>query len=319
MKFNGIPILLGLIGHENLSLSKSFFIMKKGIFFVLSFVLVLSSMAQEVQYKSSYKIYDGKGKEVGYFQMLEGIKDADILLFGELHNNALIHCLQLEVTSDLSNNENKKLVLGAEMYSTDQQLELDEYLSGITDDKTFEKNTKQWPNYKTDYKPLVQLAKEKQFKFIACNAPRALSLIAFRKGIDSVHAIENDSARQLLAPLPLEIDYKDPGYKELLEMDFGSSHQADTKKMVQAQALKDATMAENILKNLGENQLFIHYNGDFHSKNFGGIYGYLKSKDKKKNVITISSMENANCDFPEDGKKRADFIIVVPPTMAKSY
>ena len=293
--------------------------MKRFFLVFLCLATYYSSVCQEITYKSAYKIYNSKGKEVGYSQLIEGAKEADILLFGELHNNAIVHWLQLEVSLDLLQKSSKKLTLGAEMYSTDQQIELDEYLAGIVDDKAFETNTKNWPNYKTDYKPLVNLAKDNQLKFIACNAPRTLSLLAARNGIDSVNQLTNDSLKALLTPLPLEIDYKAPGYKELMETDYGSSHQMDTKKMVDAQALKDATMAFNILENMENNTLFIHYNGDFHSKNYGGIYWYLNKMDKMKKVVTISSVENADCIFPEDSKKQADYIIVVPPNMTKTY
>lgn len=274
--------------------------------------------AQEKLYKETHKIYSGKGKEVGYYAMLERLKEADVVLFGELHNNTLVHWLQLSVISDL-HAQNRPLTLGAEMYSTDQQMDIDEFLSKIQDDESFENNTKQWPNYKIDYKPVLQFARDQSIPFYACNAPRTLSLIAARKGLDTINAINSDSIRSLLAPLPLEVDFSAPGYKELMEEDFGSTHGMSTEKMVVAQALKDATMAHNIASNLEDGKTFIHLNGDFHSKGFGGIYWYLKKTNKKLDVITISSVEAAYCSFPEEAKKAADFVISLSPDIPKSY
>jgi len=49
-------------------------------------------------------------------------------------------------------------------------------------------------------------------------------------------------------------------------------------------------MAYFILKNRGPKDLFVHYNGDYHSKNRGGTYWYLKRYDLGITVLTISSV-----------------------------
>jgi len=45
-------------------------------------------------------------------------------------------------------------MLGAEMFESDNQLIMDEYMTGkIKNLKNFEDEAKLWPNYQTDYKP----------------------------------------------------------------------------------------------------------------------------------------------------------------------
>lgn len=112
------------------------------------------------------------------------------MLFGELHDNPIVHWLQYQTTSDLFR-VTPFMVLGAEMFETDQQAALNEYLNPTdTSAKTstvvtpmgdvmggdpaydkFKKSTKLWPNFYTDYKPLVDFAKEHQMPFIATNIP----------------------------------------------------------------------------------------------------------------------------------------------------
>jgi len=104
--------------------------------------------------------------------MLKEAADADIVLFGELHDNPISHWLQLELTKDLYDLKKDKLVLGAEMFESDNQVILDEYLSGKILQSSFESEARLWSNYKTDYKPLVEFARINKLKFVASNIPR---------------------------------------------------------------------------------------------------------------------------------------------------
>ena len=71
-------------------------------------------------------------------------------------------------------------------------------------------------------------------------------------------------------------------------------HADDLKVMnfISAQAVKDATMAESIFKSLESGKTFIHYNGNYHSKEYGGIYWYLKQKNPNLKIAVISVFES---------------------------
>jgi uncharacterized iron-regulated protein len=88
---------------------------------------------------------------------------------------------------------------------------------------------------------------------------------------------------------------------------------------VSAQALKDATMAFSIRENLPVRGVFLHLNGDFHSKNQGGIFWYLKQANPKLKVAIISTEEVLDMEYNEAYKGRADFMLLVPESMTKSY
>jgi len=291
----------------------------KGVFTLLVFYISISLSAQINYSKEAFRFYNNKGKAANYQNIYESCVEADIILFGELHNNSIIHWLQLELAKDLAQDSNISLVMGAEMFEQHQKLALMEYMQGVSDYKTFKKDTKLWPNFKTDYKPLVDVAKENNVAFVATNVPRILARSVSKIGLDSFYTTLNDSIRELLPNLPIPLDYKAPGYKELIESNFGADHGVNTKLMVQAQALKDATMAFYILKNLKQGQVFLHFNGDFHSKDGGGIVWYLNNYDKKKKVLVISSVESGNLNFKAEWKNQGDFLLVVPENMTKSY
>ena len=89
----------------------------------------------------------------------------DVVLFGEYHNNAIAHWLQLSVTKDLF--EKRKLTLGAEMFERDNQQALDNYLQGKINAKGLDSSARLWKNYPTDYAPLVNFSKENNIPFTA--------------------------------------------------------------------------------------------------------------------------------------------------------
>jgi uncharacterized iron-regulated protein len=161
----------------------------------------------------------------------------------------------------------------------------------------------------------VDFAKDKKIKFVATNVPRRNAKIVFRKGFEGLDAL-SDSEKKWIAPLPIAYDKNLPGYVKMLEMMGG--HGGDN--LPKAQAIKDATMAYFIEKNLEKGKQFIHYNGSYHSNNFEGIVWYLKQKIPNLKIVTINLVEQNNLKkLQEDNKNTANFVIVVPEDMAKSY
>lgn len=283
--------------------------MKKIITSILLFATIIS-VAQD---KKAYQIFDKNGKKTLYEKLLKAGEKAEVVLFGEYHDNSIVHWLQLEFTKDLA--EKKPLVLGAEMLEADNQSQLDHYLKGEINQKQLDSSARLWKNYKTDYKPLVDFAKEKKFSFIATNVPRRYASLVFKKdlvALDSLSAQE----KSWIAPLPIEFDINLPGYKNMMGMQGG--HAGD--KMPKAQAIKDATMAYFIHKNRKENSTFVHYNGTYHSDNYEGINWYLKKLDAEIKIITIATVEQKDITKLEDEHyNKADFILVIDEDVTKTY
>ena len=265
------------------------------------------------QDKKSYQFFDKNGKKSSYNKMLKASKNSEVVLFGEHHDNTVVHLLQFELTKDLA--KKKQLVLGAEMLEADNQEHINQYLSGAIDQEKLDSTVRLWSNYKTDYKPLVDFAKEKKFNFIATNIPRRYASLVFKKdfmALDSLSTLE----KSWIAPLPIEFDVSLPGYQNMMEMQGG--HAGD--KMPKAQAIKDATMAYFINKNRKDYTVFIHYNGTYHSDNYEGINWYLKKLDADVKIITIATVEQKDISkLNVEDYNKADFILVIDESVAKSY
>lgn len=261
-----------------------------------------------------YQIYNSKGKKVSYAKMIKKIKGYDVVLFGEFHDNSLGHWLQLQVTKSLG--QDKKLILGAEMFEADNQVGLTQYVKGEMQEEELVTKVSLWQNYTTDYKPLVEYAKQNNLDFIATNVPRRYASMIFKSGIQSLDSI-SDEEKSWIAPLPFPYDANLPGYKAMLSM-FDASHVNED--LPKAQAIKDATMAYFIQKNFVAEHLFLHFNGSYHSNNDEGIVWYLKNYAPELKISTITMVVGPNVDkFSKDNKGLADFIIVIDDGVFRTF
>ncbi len=276
-------------------------------------LFLFTTIANFSQEKKAYQIFDTNGKKSSYKKVLKAGGKSEVVLFGEYHDNSVVHWLQLEITKDLATK--KELVLGAEMIEADNQQQLNQYLNGEINQKQLDSTARLWKNYKTDYKPLVDFAKEKKFNFIATNVPRKYASLVFKKNLVALDSLSVQE-KNWIAPLPIAFDINLPGYQSMMQMQGG--HAGD--KMPKAQAIKDATMAYFINKNRKKDCLFIHYNGTYHSDNYEGINWYLKKLDSDIKILTIATVEQKNLLKLEPKHfNKADFILLIDEDTTKTY
>ena len=277
------------------------------IFFLITFIIGFS------QEKKAYQLFNKKGKKVDYGKLLIAAEKAQVVLFGEYHNNAISHWIELELTKDLA--DKNKIILGAEMIEADNQKQLDQFLKGEINHKQLDSTARLWPNYKTDYKPLVEFAKENNIPFIATNIPRRFASIVSKKGFEGLENLTSEE-KKWIAPLPIVYDSELPGYVNMMKMmgDHASPN------MPKAQAIKDATMAYFIQKNLKEKSIFIHFNGTYHSDNFEGIYWYLKKAAPNLEILTIATIEQKELKkISTEDYNKADYILVIDEDVTKTH
>jgi uncharacterized iron-regulated protein len=93
-----------------------------------------------------------------------------------------------------------------------------------------------------------------------------------------------------------------------------------SENLPKAQAMKDATMANSIVKYWKKGNLIIHYNGSYHSDKYMGILWYLNKYNPSIKSVTISAVLQDDIDKVEDDNKGlADFVIVIPTKMTRTY
>ncbi|MCE3281258.1 MAG: iron-regulated protein [Bacteroidetes bacterium] len=262
--------------------------MKASPVIIITLMMLLFSFKGD---KKAYQLYDSKGKETTYQTLLNEAKTADIILFGELHNNPICHWLEQELTKDLHAIKKSDLILAAEMFESDDQIAINEYLTGKLSDKTFKDEVKLWSNYSNDYKPLLDFAKTKHLPFIAANIPRRYANMVYNKGLERLDSIDAE-AKRWICPLPMKYDPELKCYKDIYESAGGHGGQ----NLPKSQAIKDATMAYFIMKNFSKGKTILHYNGSYHSNFHEGIEWYLRQQKKELKILTIASIEQESID-----------------------
>ena len=287
----------------------------------LCFQTLLFAQSNNI-YKPAYLIYNAQCEIVSYSTMIQMITQSDVCLFGELHNDPISHWLELEIMKSLYQNKKDKLIVGAEMWESDNQLLLDEaFTDKFYDEAMYIESSKLWPNLKYDYLPLLQYAVKNNLKFIATNVPRRYARMVSKMGLESLNEL-SPLAKTYIAPLPIPVDLNEYAYKSMMQdmPGGGNMKMVNPENFAKAQAIKDATMAHFILTNWVSGSLFYHFHGEFHSAFHSGITYYLKVYKPEIKVKTISIVKQVDImKLDSENLNRADFIIVVPEEMSVTY
>ncbi len=268
-----------------------------------------------------FKIYDTRLKQlVSIEQIAADCKDANVLFFGEEHNDSAGHHLESEIFKALYKLYGDNLALSMEMFETDCQLILDEYLAGYISEDRFTKEARIWTNYK-DYRPVVEFAKQNKLDVIAANPPRRYVNMVSRKGMKSLDSLPK-SSKKFLPPLPY--DTLGGRYREKF-MGFmsGGSPGTGNPRIFYSQNLWDAGMAYSIYsywKKHKQKKIF-HLVGRFHCDEKLGTLAQLQNRKSSLKILNISSFSDVSFENPDWEKfsQLGDYIILTDPNLKKTY
>ena len=290
----------------------------------LSIILILMCLFQTSQLfsqdKPAYVIYTANGKKTTFEKLVESTENKELVLFGEFHDNPISHWLQLELTKEMYAEVGSNLQLGFEMFEQDQQELLSQYLLGNLTAKQFKDTMRLWPNYETDYAPIIDFAKTNKLFCVATNVQRKYASLLFKKGRKALDTLSLTIKSQM-APIDFIVDTTLSQYKEVYTMG-GHMGVNMGMNMVESQAFKDATMAQFIMANPGrkEGSVHVHFNGAFHSDFHQGILWYVQQKQANIRVLTISTATQEDVrKLDKEHLGRADFIICVPESMTRTH
>lgn len=248
------------------------------------------------------------GKNLTAAQLASKLQKYDVVFFGEYHDQSEIHQYELELLKAMYKAKGEKMALSMEMFEADNQSKLNNFLADTLSEEDFLAASRPWPNYRTDYAPLVNFAKEKKMPVIAANVPRFLAEHVAKNNA-STEGVEAQYQQWLpkhtYAP---EGAYKDKFYAQM------NSPEAPMKMPPQrlaavyaAQCLKDDKMAESIaaFADAHPDIQILHINGCFHSDAHLGTTQKLEALRPKLKVAVITPLERK-----QKGEKPAgDFVV----------
>ncbi len=290
-------------------------------FFIL-LTMIISGAAQITD--ANYRVYDAKGNTATLEQIIKVAGKSDVVSLGENHDDATAHFLQAEIFKRIFENygKQKTIALSMEMFERDVQTVLDEYLKDIITEKKFLDDSRPWNNYKTDYRSLVEFAKQNKLNVVAANAPRRYVNVVSRNGRAALASLSPE-ARKWLAPLP----YPAPSeayakkFNALMGNMSGGNH--GVSKILDSQTLWDATMAFSISDYLRKNKnaLVVHLNGNFHTENrLGTAEQFLKlAPDRKILVVTMRSEDDFTIFDKAKHTDLGDFVILTDAKVPRSF
>jgi uncharacterized iron-regulated protein len=290
------------------------------LFFLVVLACFCQSVFSQAGIEKHYKIYDTKTKQIITIDdIATGCKNADIIFFGEEHDDSAGHYLEAEIFKSLYKSYDDKLALSMEMFETDCQLILDEYLHGFISEDRFTKEARPWGNYK-DYRPAVEFAKQNKLDVIAANTPRRYVNMVSRKGMLSLDSLPK-SSKKFLPPLPY--DTATGPYREKFMQVMKGSPGANNPRIYQSQNLWDAGMSNSIYEYWKNNKdkKILHFVGRYHCDEKLGTLAQLQKRKSSLVIMNISCFSDSSFANPDWEKFSAlgDYIIMTDPDLKKTF
>lgn len=297
------------------------------LFTIATFAL-FTTLAKAQVTEKNYIIYSVKlAKEVSVADIVNDMNNADVLFYGEEHNDAVTHYLENKIFESLYEKYNSSITLSMEMFERDVQPIMNEYLTSAIKEKNFKKDARAWPNY-NDYRPMIEFSRLNKLDVICANAAGRYSNLAGRKGQKGLMDLPVES-KKYFAPLPYDTAAGKYHEKLVGLFDEGSSRKkkqpsmGESFSLVMAQSLWDATMAYSIHEyfKLHPNKKILQVNGRFHSDEYFAVVTQLKKYNPDIKCLVISSGSDEK--FPKiDWNKYVnlgDYIIITDPKVPKTY
>lgn len=184
-------------------------------------------------------------KPVTMQQLTARAEAADLVMIGEVHDQAPHHQLQLEVIRALKERK-VPLAIGVEVMQSDSQKELDAFLAGrMTEGEFRQVFARNWSYDWGYYRDIFLFARDNGIPIIGLNVPKELVMKVSRRGYQSLTPQERKSL-----PEGTACDLNNP-HTEFLKKSFAHLFKQVTNGRIfeyfcEAQTLRNSGMAMNI-------------------------------------------------------------------------
>ena len=285
-----------------------------------AFLFITITVFSQDKIDDHYKIYDTRTKQmISVEKIIEDCNKADILFFGEEHNDSAGHYMENIIFQALHKQYGNDITLSLEMFEEDNQTALNDYLDGFIPEDRFSKDVRLWSNYK-DYRPMIEYAKRNKLNVIAANPPRRYVSMVSRRGMRSLDSLSKD-AKKFLPPLPY--DTLTGRYREKFMETMKGSPGGGSPNIYYSQSLWDAGMSYSIYSYQKKNKhkKIFHCVGRFHCDEKLGTLAQLQKRKPGLKILNISSFSDASFSNPDWStfSNLGDYIILTDPNLKKTF
>ncbi|AJQ26560.1 ChaN family lipoprotein [Pelosinus fermentans] len=261
-------------------------LMMRSITLLIAIWMTFFSVLVEAN-SADYQCYETvSGKAVSVDDVSQLFRDYNVMIFGEYHDNQALHRLEEELLRTVYA-QHSALTISLEMFERDVQQPLNDYLASDITETAFLAQSRPWPNYQSDYRPLVEFAKKEGLQVLAANIPRPMASHYARQS--SLEGID-ETMRQYLPAVHRTPDgeYKRRFFTQMQSVKAMPKEQMEA--FYRAQCLKDNTMAESIVEHYRHypDRKIIHYQGDFHGRYRLGVVEKLQALEPSLRILVIT-------------------------------
>ncbi len=178
------------------------------------------------------------GTLVSEDDLISYISGSRIVYVGEVHDNIEHHDLELKIIKALERLHPGKVAVGMEMFKIPYQTDLDSWVRGYMDEKTFFKVwTENWTLDYDYYKPILEYLREKRIPLIGLNASR-----------DMIMALKDEEGNHKAKFKLPDIDKDDPYHRAMVKAVLGDPRHSGIEfdDFYKIQLLWEETMAQTI-------------------------------------------------------------------------
>ena len=262
----------------------------------------------------AFRVYRGDGRPASIAAIVDQMDLVSVVFVGEQHDDSIGHRVEALLLSEgLRRPESRPVVLSLEMFERDVQGVVDEYVGGLINEPNFLASARPWPEYRTAYRPLVELARAKRLHVIAANAPRRYVNLVAREGMAALDRLTPDALRSL-PPRP----FPDASAAYRVRFDSVTSGSGDHDGMpshaFDGQWLWDVSMGSALAGALADlpDALVIHYTGGFHvERRLGTVEALLHDRPATTSLVVTIIRAHDPADFdPAKHAGLADFVVL---------
>ena len=276
------------------------------------------------------RVYDTRRSAFTDFEtLLADLARADVVFVGEQHNDAGTHRLEEALLAGLLRRKVAPTV-SLEMFERDVQGAVDRYLAGSIGEPQFLQESRPWPRYATDYRPLIEMAKREGWTVIAANLPRRVAAALAKSGQPAIEQLPEADRAMMAAQLECPHDAYFVRFAEAMTDHSPSDSKipgaapaprsaeprATTDRYYWSQCAKDETMAESVARAVtartGEAGPVVHFTGSFHTDFGAGTAERSRRRLPGRRVMVVSMLAVADLDVVTPGAedlKRGDFLV----------